>query len=148
MADDYYIPGMPQNLEAFHYTPKIGAADVKALRQRFAGNQEMQQRLAVADRYHQGKGMAEESLAGALASLAGSVPYDAAKVAYFNGPAPVKKLLGNISERLFPGEGFNDQTTSRPDVRQYVAMQNGIAEGSYSTLLQKLSRFAPPQPAK
>ena len=136
MADDYYIPGMPQNLEAFHYTPKIGAADVKALRQRFAGNQEMQQRLAVADRYHQGKGMAEDNPVAALASMIGSVPYDAAKVGYFNGPAPVKKLLGNISERLFPGEGFNDRTTSRPDLRQYVAMQHGIAEGSYGKLRQ------------
>ena len=37
MSGDYYIPGLPQNLEAFHYTPKIGAADVKALRAKYAG---------------------------------------------------------------------------------------------------------------
>lgn len=131
MADNYYIPGMPQDLEAFHYTPRLGPGEVKRLREQNPGNRGLQQELAVADRYHLGKGMASDNPVAALAALVGQVPYDVAKLAYFNGPAPVKQALGKISERLFPGEGFNDKTTARPDIRQYQAMQNGIMEGTY-----------------
>lgn len=111
------------------YTPNQGLQETKQLRAQYAGNPEMQRRLAVDDRFHQGKGMMQDSPAAALAALAGSVPYDIAKLAYFNGPAPVKKALGSLTEQMFPGEGFNDQTTSRPDLNQYRGMISGMLQG-------------------
>ena len=120
---------LPTLLQRMLYTPRQGLQETKALRAQNAGNQEAQQRLAVDDRFHQGRGMMEDSPVAALASLIGSVPYDAAKLAYFNGPRPVKRVLGNVSERMFPGEGFNDQTTSRPDIRQYQGMISGMLQG-------------------
>lgn len=111
------------------YTPNQGLQETKQLRAQYAGNPEMQRRLAVDDRFHQGKGMMQDFPAAALAALAGSIPYDAAKLAYFNGPAPVKKALGSLTEQMFPGEGFNDQTTSRPDLNQYRGMISGMLQG-------------------
>lgn len=111
------------------YTPNQGLQETKQLRERYAGNPEMQRRLAVDDRFHQGKGIMQDSPAAALAALAGSIPYDAAKLAYFSGPAPVKKTLGSLTERMFPGEGFNDQTTSWPDLNQYRGMVSGMLQG-------------------
>ena len=111
------------------YQPRYTYGEVKDLRARYAGNPAMQQQLAVEDRYHQGLGMAQQSPLVALGALLGSVPYDAAKMAYFNGPAPLKKALGSLSAQLFPGEGFNDQTTSRPDINQYRGMISGMLDG-------------------
>lgn len=116
-------------LSQLSYAPRQGAGETKRLRQQHAGNPAMQQSLAVDDRFHQGQGMMQANPLGAVASLAGSVPYDLAKLAYFNGPKPVKNFMGNLSERLFPGEGFNDQTTSRPDFNQYRGMLSGMMEG-------------------
>lgn len=116
-------------LSEMSYAPRQGAAETKRLRAQNAGNPAMQQSLAVDDRFHQGEGMMRENPMGALASLLGSVPYDAAKMAYFNGPKPVKNFLGRLSERIFPGEGFNDETTSRPDLNQYRGMISGMMEG-------------------
>lgn len=131
MADDYYIPGMPTNLQGLLYTPNQGPAATKQLRAEHAGNPRMQQQLAVDDRYHQGKGMTEASPLAALGALAGSVPYDAAKLAYFHGPQSVKQGLGKLTERLFPGEGFNDKTTARPSIDQYKGYVHGMAEAGY-----------------
>lgn len=120
---------LSEMLQSLMYTPQQGYAETKQLRQQYAGNPQMQQRLAVDDRYHQGEDMVRESPLGALGSLIGSVPYDAAKLAYFNGPKPVKDALGNLSAQLFPGEGFNDKTTSRPDINQYRGMISGMLRG-------------------
>jgi hypothetical protein len=116
-------------LADLQYTPRHDVVETKRLRSQYAGNPQMQQELAVEDRYHQGKGMMQESPIAALGALLGSVPYDAAKLAYFKGPRPVKQVLGSLSERLFPGEGFNDQTTSRPDINQYRGLISGMLAG-------------------
>jgi hypothetical protein len=115
-------------LKDLQYAPQHDVLETKRLRAQNAGNPAMQQTLAVEDRYHQGKGMMQDSPIAALAALFGSIPYDAAKAAYFNGPRPVKQALGSLSERLFPGEGFNDQTTSRPDINQYRGMISGMLD--------------------
>jgi hypothetical protein len=111
------------------FTPQHDVVETKRLRAQYAGNPQMQQQLAVEDRYHQGKDMAQNSPVAALTALLGSVPYDAAKLAYFNGPRPVKQMLGSLTERLFPGEGFNDKTTSRPDINQYRGLISGMLDG-------------------
>ena len=122
---------MAQPLSALlsRFSPQHDVVETKRLRAQYAGNPAMQQQLAVEDRYHQGKDMMQNSPLGALAALLGSIPYDAAKTAYFNGPRPVKQALGSLSERLFPGEGFNDQTTSRPDLNQYRGLISGMLDG-------------------
>ncbi len=120
---------LSQMLKRLAYTPQHGEQETKELRARYAGNPEMQRRLAVDDRFHQGKGMMQDSPTAALASLAGSIPYDLAKLVYFNGPRPVKNVLGNLTERMFPNEGFNDKTTSRPDLNQYRGMISGMIQG-------------------
>lgn len=116
-------------LQRMTYTPQQGDTETKQLRAKYAGNPAMQQQLAIDDRFHTGKGMAQANPGGAMLALAGSVPYDMAKLAYFNGPKPVKQGLARLTERMFPGEGFNDQTTSRPDIRQYGGMLSGMLQG-------------------
>lgn len=135
MADEfYYTPNLPQNLQGILHTPEAGQARIKQLRQQHAGDAAMQQRLSVDDRYWQGREMARENPLAALGALMGSVPYDAAKLAYFNGPAPVRKGLEQLTERLFPGEGFNPKTTSRPSTAQYKAYTHGMTEGTYQKM--------------
>ena len=116
-------------LQRMLYSPQQDYSQTKQLRSQYAGNQEMQQKLAVDDRYHQGNDMVQDSPLAALGALVGQVPYDAAKLAYFNGPKPVKNMLGNLSESIFPGEGFNDKTTSRPELSQYGGMLSGMLHG-------------------
>lgn len=120
------------------YTPNQDLATTKRLRELHAGNPAMQQRLAVDDRYWQGRGMAEDSPVGALGALIGSVPYDAAKLAYFHGPEPVRNGLEKLTASLFPGEGFNPQTTSRPALAQYRGYLGGMAEGLQGHLQEQL----------
>ena len=116
-------------LADLQYRPRQGAYETKQLRSQFAGNPAMQQQLAVDDRFHQGKDVMQQSPVAALSTLLSTVPYDAAKLAYFNGPKPVKQALGSLTERMFPGEGFNDKTTSRPDFNQYRGLLSGMLEG-------------------
>ena len=116
-------------LAEFKHNPRYGAAETKQLRSQYAGNPAMQQQLSVDDRYYQGKGMTAESPLAALGALLGSVPYDAAKLAYFNGPKPVKQGLAKLTDTLFPGEGFNDQTTSHPSLDQYRGLVSGMMDG-------------------
>ena len=92
-------------LQGLLHTPRQGYAETKRLREQvYAGHPVMQQRLAQDDRYWQGRGMAEASPLAGLAALAGSVPYDLAKLAYFNGPKPVREGLEALTAQLFPGE--------------------------------------------
>jgi hypothetical protein len=126
-----------QMLRGLSYAPRQGELETKQLRQQYAGNPEMQQRLALDDRFHQGRTMPS----GALGAAIGSVPYDLAKLAYFHGPKPVKEAMGSLSERVFPGEGFNDRTTSRPDIRQYLALASGARQGVGEQLREKLARW-------
>jgi len=123
------MPNISNMLQRLLYTPQHGFDETKRLRAQYAGDPAMQQQLAVDDRYHQGVGMVQDSPVAALGALLGSVPYDAAKLAYFNGPKPVKRVLGDLTERLFPGEGFNDKTTSHPDINQYRGMISGMLQG-------------------
>lgn len=136
--ENFYIPGVPENLQGILYTPQQSAGRTKQLRQQHAGDPAMQERLMADDRYWQGKGMMEASPLAALATFGGSVPYDAAKLAYFNSPRPVQKVIERGTEALFPGEGFNLQTTARPTRRGTGAYLQGMAEGAYGTLRDKL----------
>lgn len=124
-------------LRGLSYVPRQGEIETKELRAQYAGNPEMQQRLALDDRYHQGRTMPGSAVGAAIAS----VPYDLAKLAYFHGPKPVKQALGNLTERILPGEGFNDRTTSRPDIRQYFALGSGAIQGVGDQLREKLARW-------
>ena len=67
----------------------------------------------------------------ALGQLIGSVPNDAAKLAYFHGPKPVRQGLEALTQKLFPGEAFNPRTTARPSLDAYRANIHGMAEGAY-----------------
>jgi hypothetical protein len=126
-----------QLLQGLSYTPRQGEVETKQLRQQYAGDPQMQQRLALDDRFHQGRTMPSRALGAAIAS----VPYDLAKLAYFHGPKPVKEALGSLSEQVLPGEGFNDRTTSRPDIRQYLALASGARQGVGEQLREKLARW-------
>lgn len=123
------MPNLSDLLQGLLYTPQHDYETTKALRARYAGNPAMQQRLAVDDRYNQGLVTAQDGIVPALGTLVGAVPYDLAKLAYFHGPQPVKDVLGRVSADLFPGEGFNDRTTSRPDIRQYQGLLSGMLAG-------------------
>lgn len=123
------MPDLSALLQQMLYQPQYDPATTKSLRGQFAGNPAMQQKLAIEDRYHQGEDLVQNSPLGAVGTLAATVPYDLAKLAYFNGPAPVKNVLGKVTAGLFPGEGFNDQTTSRPDIRQYGGLISGMLHG-------------------
>lgn len=122
-----------QLLQGLSYAPRQGQAETAQLRQQYAGNPQMQQRLALDDRFHQGRAMPGMAIGAAI----GSIPYDLAKLAYFNGPKPVKQAMASLSEQVFPGEGFNDRTTSRPDIRQYLALASGAKQG----VAEKLARW-------
>lgn len=123
------MPNLTDLLSQWMYTPQHNYEETKALRAKYAGNPAMQQQLAVDDRYNQGRAMMQDNPLAALGGLLGSVPYDAAKLAYFHGPQPVKDVLGKVSATVFPGEGFNDQTTSRPDLNQYRGLISGMLAG-------------------
>lgn len=131
-------PGMLNELlRKLSYAPRQGEAETAQLRSQYAGNPQMQQRLALDNRYHMGRAMPVASVGAAI----GSVPYDLAKLAYFNGPQPVKQAMASMSERVFPGEGFNDRTTSRPDIRQYLALASGMAHGAGDRMRDTMARW-------
>lgn len=142
MADEIYIPGLPQNLQGVLYTPNHSLAETKRLRERHAGDPTMQQRLMVDDRYWQGREMTREAPLAAGAAFAGSIPYDLAKLAYFNSPRAVQKPIEKVTEALFPGEGFNQQTTARPSRRGTGAYLHGAAEGAYGLMRDKINELA------
>ena len=117
-------------LQDLFYTPEHSYTDTKRLRALHAGDPVMQQRLVRDDRYWTGHDAAAQApIYGSLALLS-SIPYDAAKLAYFHGPEPVKRALASITARMFPGEGFNDSTTSRPSAAGSLALLQGVIDGT------------------
>ena len=112
------------------YTPRHDFAQTKTLRDQYAGDPAMQQSLAQDDRYWTGRGMAQDAPALGMLALAGSLPYDMAKLAYFHGPKPVRRALESLTAAMFPGEGFNTRTTSRPSLAATLALMQGVADGT------------------
>ena len=140
------------------YTPISRPENNAQLREQYAGNPRMQERLAQDDRYYFGR----ESPLNVLSGLAAQIPYDLLKTAYFSGPPAVSNLARGISEQLLPEQGFNPRTTSRPTMGNYRALLaagndhalealNSLAErtrslpvrGVPATGLQNLSALSP-----
>lgn len=133
------MPNVSSQLQGLLYAPTHGAGEVKRLREQvYAGNPAMQQALVRDDRYWHGRDVASQSPVAGAATLAASVPYDLMKAAYFHGPRPVRQGLEALTARLFPGEGFNMQTTSRPSWGATGALLQGIAEGTQLSIAQRL----------
>lgn len=134
---------MPQNsplsgaLQGLLHSPQRDLATTKRLREEVhPGNPAMQQALVPDDRYWQGRGMAEQSPLAGLGALLGSVPYDLSKLAYFHGPQPVRQGLEGLTAKLFPGEGFNPRTTSRPSLAGSLALIQGLVDGTAGVPVQ------------
>lgn len=113
------------------FTPSVPMEEVKSARAKAAGDLPAQQRLVQDDRYWHGRDAMQNMPIGAAAGLVASIPYDLMKLGYFHGPKPLSQGLARLSDRMFPDEGFNQETTSRPSVKALGAYAQGMIDGTH-----------------
>lgn len=90
----------------------------------------MLQMAAESNRYFVGSDIAKNSPEAVPGLYIGQALQDIAKLGYFHGPAPVRKLSQKLSALAFgPDEAFNDKTTSRPSLGQYKGLHEGVKRG-------------------
>ena len=109
----------------------------------------LKQLAAEADRYYIGSDIARDAPQAIPGLYIGQALQDVAKLGYFHGPKPIKKLSQKLSALAFgPDEQFNDQTTSRPSLGQYRGLHEGVKHGFNEKLSTGMIDFMAPRLAK
>lgn len=109
----------------------------------------MVQMAAESNRYYVGNDIARNSPEAIPGLYIGQALQDVAKLGYFHGPKPIRNLSQKLSELVHgPDEAFNDKTTSRPSLKQYRGLNEGVKRGLDTRISDGLIKFLAPRVAQ
>lgn len=109
----------------------------------------LRQMAAESNRYYVGKDIAERSPMAIPGLYIGQALQDIAKLGYFHGPKPLKNLTQKLSAMVYgEDEQFNDETTSRPELAQYRALNEGVKRGANDRISGEAIDYMAPRIAK
>ena len=109
----------------------------------------MVQMAAESNRFYVGNDIARNSPEAIPGLYIGQALQDVAKLGYFHGPKPIRNLSQKLSELVYgPDEAFNDKTTSRPSLKQYKGLSEGVKRGLDTRISDGLIKFLAPRIAQ